>query len=128
VFVVYAVLLAIGTHWPNARIPAPEGLRPDLLIHVVALGLWTVLLTASGLLGPATAARTAAAAALVATGYSILDEATQAIPALGRTAALDDWMADILGVAIGAGACLVAARGGSARSGARSGSDGGASE
>ena len=43
-------------------------------------------------------------------GYAALDELTQAIPGLGRTAGLDDFAADVLGVTLGVAAGAVVLR------------------
>jgi len=88
-FWLYAITLATLTHWPALRVEAPIE-RPDLLIHLGAFGLWTLLL--AGLV------RSPLAVGLIASCYAALDEGTQAIPILHRTAGWDDLAADLLGV------------------------------
>ncbi len=107
-FVAYAVLLFIGTHWPNLKIPTAVVQRPDLVIHLTAFGTWTVLLWWSGLAGLRARWRTAVRVLVIGLVYAAVDEVSQGIPGLGRTVALDDYLADALGVGVGA---LVAALG-----------------
>ncbi len=109
-FVVYAIVLVVATHWPRLTIEGPIE-RPDLVIHLAAFGLWCVLLAMTGLLGGRWTARNIAASVGVSLAYAALDEGTQAIPALGRTAALDDYLADAAGIVLaGAGLALLAWR------------------
>ncbi len=101
-FVIYALALAIATHWPRLRIESELMERPDILIHVVAFGGWTLALNlAAWVSARAPRGRRVAACAVVAALYACLDEGTQAIPALGRTAAWDDLAADFSGVLLG---------------------------
>ncbi|HBS29890.1 MAG TPA: hypothetical protein DEB06_10690 [Phycisphaerales bacterium] len=96
-FAFFALLLVTATHWPRLTVPGP-GPRPDLMIHFVAFGVWTGLLIASGFFGAALSGRNVLVSAGVALAYAALDEATQGLPALGRTAALDDWLANAAGI------------------------------
>ncbi len=110
VFITYAIILAIATHWPRLRIEGPIE-RPDLWIHMGAFGLWAALLALTALLGPRWTVSNILASVGVALAYAAIDEGSQAIPALGRTAALDDYLADAAGIlAAGAGLCLIAWR------------------
>lgn len=107
-FFVYAFALFVATHWPRLTIPM-EG-RPDLRIHAGVFAGWTGLLIACGFFGPPLSGRNIVLCIPVAVAYAAVDEWIQAIPGLHRTAALDDWAADVVGVAVGALlAALVAA-------------------
>ena len=70
------------------------------MIHLAAFFTWTALLIACGFFGPALSGRNVLVSGAVALAYSALDEATQGIPGLGRTVALDDWLANASGVAL----------------------------
>jgi VanZ family protein len=102
-FLLYIPVLFTATHWPRLTIPG-EG-RKDLIVHVAALGFWTALLIGAGFFGPPLSRRNIFAAFGIATLYAVFDEATQAIPFIHRTAALDDWAADCAGIFL---ACVVA--------------------
>lgn len=99
-FCCFAAATFTATHWPALKIAGPVP-RPDLFIHFVVFGAWTVLLHLSGLLGRADAPRTAQRTAAVAFLYAAFDEGTQAVPVLQRTVALDDLLANWGGVALG---------------------------
>jgi VanZ family protein len=103
VFWPYAAALFVGTHWPALRIEGPID-RPDLWTHAAVFAVWTILLTRCGYFGPWTGRRNIAWSAVVAVLMGAFDEATQAIPVLQRNAAWDDFLADVVGVALGAGA------------------------
>ena len=106
-FAAYAVVLVTATHWPQLRIEGPVP-RSDLYIHIAAFGLWTLLLIATQLLGPWRSRR----AVTRAVGVGLLvaaDELTQAIPALGRTVALDDYLANAAGVLLAGLAVMIVA-------------------
>jgi VanZ family protein len=99
-FVGIAVLLFVGTHWPQLRIEGPIK-RPDLVIHFVAFGLWSFLFCMTGLLGEPGTRSNAIRCFLVGLVYAAFDEATQMIPALGRFAGLDDYAFNVIGLIIG---------------------------
>ncbi|MEM1167048.1 MAG: murein biosynthesis integral membrane protein MurJ [Planctomycetota bacterium] len=111
-FAAYAILLFTLTHWPALRIDRAPIDRPDLWIHSAAFGLWAFLLGASGWLARGRL-RTPIAHPLAVLGvgvlYAAIDEALQAIPALNRFAAFDDFAANAAGIGVGVGA-FVAAR------------------
>lgn len=111
------LVLATATHWPRLRIEGPIA-RPDLWIHLIAFGVLGVVLTLAALFGPITARRNLALSWVVGVLYAAIDEATQAIPILGRTAAWDDLAADAAGVTIGVALVGVAGRWWRARAGA----------
>ena len=102
-FAVYVIALVVGTHWPSLDLgEAPEG--SDKWLHLVAYAGWAVLGAASGLFGAwwgwPTLARVVAAGAI----FAAVDEATQGLPGINRHPGLGDWIADVLGLAIGAAA------------------------
>ncbi|RMD65420.1 MAG: VanZ family protein [Planctomycetota bacterium] len=96
-FGLYALALAAATHWPDVRIPGPDELHPDKLVHLAAFGLWTALLLRSGLLGPwrSWGARWRTLGALLF--YAVVDEVTQAIPGLHRQVSHWDVAANVIG-------------------------------
>jgi len=121
-FSLYALTLFLGTHWPGLRVDSTVIQRPDLFVHLSIFGTWAALLLTTGLparlvarLSPCDDAasqcdaapciyRTTLAGWVIAAVYAAIDESSQAIPALHRTAAWDDYAADLLGVTLG---CLV---------------------
>ncbi len=106
-FGVCAVALAIGTHWPSLTLPEPGGFaRFDLVLHGGAFLIWTSLLIASAFFGRTFSAQNILACAMVGTTYAALDELTQMFPGLNRHAGFDDWLMDLVGVAL---ACVGAA-------------------
>lgn len=102
-FFLYIPALFTATHWPNLKIEGSG--RPDLVVHLAAFGLWTSLFIASGFFGPALSWRNIRWAFLIAPLYAAADEALQAIPSLHRTAAFDDWLANLTGITL---ACISA--------------------
>ncbi len=104
-FVLYALALLVATHWPKLSIQGPIE-RPDLFIHAGAFGLWTLLLVASGFFGRVLARRNILISGAIGAVYAPLDEVSQSIPILGRVAAVDDALANLLGVSLAVGACL----------------------
>jgi VanZ family protein len=91
--------LFVATHWPSLAIEAPIA-RPDLILHAGAFALWTAFLLATGYIGSQRSRRVVLAVGVVALAYAGLDELLQAIPILHRHAAVDDWIADAVGVAL----------------------------
>jgi VanZ family protein len=106
---VYALVLAVATHWPRLVIEGPVA-RSDLYIHVAAFFVLGGLLGMAALFGRAASPRNLAFAWFVGVGFAGLDELTQAIPAIGRTAGWDDFLADIAGVTLGLFAAGAVAR------------------
>ncbi len=96
-FWVYVPLLFTATHWPNAKLPMTG--RPDLVLHLTIFGVWTGLLIGAAFFGAALSWRNILWCAAIGAVYSGVDEALQAIPAIRRNAAWDDWGANLLGVA-----------------------------
>lgn len=91
VFVLYALALTTGTHWPRLELP-PESPASDKTIHVVAFCGLTLLLWRTGWISRAWLI---AAVALV---WSALDEVSQGLPGLYRTVSIKDLIANIAGV------------------------------
>lgn len=105
-FFAFALLLFVGTHWPQLRIEGPIS-RPDLVVHLVAFGIWGLLFCLSGLVGEPGSLATAARGLGIGALYAAFDEASQAIPVLGRFAGLDDYTFNILGLLIGCSLSLL---------------------
>lgn len=105
VFVIYTLTLLLATHWPQLSIKGPIQ-RPDLVIHVGAFGLWTLLLILAAFFGRPLARRNILASTAVGAVYAPLDELSQGLPGLHRVVALDDALANLLGVSLAGGACL----------------------
>lgn len=91
--IVYALALTTGTHWPRLQLGTETVPAPDKLIHWVAFAGLALLVWASGLIPRLWLF------ALVVLGWPVLDELTQAIPALGRHISLLDLLAGELGAA-----------------------------
>ena len=105
-FAGFAVLLFAGTHWPQLRIEGPIP-RPDLVVHLVVFGLWALLLCISGIFGEPGQFATSARCFGVGLVYAAFDESTQMIPALGRFAAMDDYLFNVIGLMLGAGLAML---------------------
>lgn len=116
-FLGYAALLAAMTHWPKLEVPGPATVRTDLIVHVGAFALWAWLLHRAWRWGASGRGRAehgpwlgAVGVWCVSAAYSMLDEWTQAIPALGRHASWPDAIANLVGVTVGvASSCAAAA-------------------
>ena len=111
-FVVYAVALAVGTHYPGIRIEGAME-RPDLLVHVAAFGFWAFGLMLCRFFGPVLSLRNVLISAAVALVYAGVDEYSQGIPGLNRTVAMDDFLAGgvgIIGATATAGLAILAKR------------------
>lgn len=98
-FACFALAVFTATHWPQLRFEGPIQ-RPDLVIHLAAFFAWTALLIACGFVGPALSPRNTLVSGTIALAYSAADELSQGIPWLGRTVALDDWLANATGVGL----------------------------
>lgn len=115
-FWLYAVGVFISTHWPKLRIESSLLPRVDIHIHMGTFFAWTALLLLTGYfardardplaesrgvrgwLGLTLTPRAIVPGVLIGVVYAAFDEGTQAIPALGRTAAWDDYAADCGGI------------------------------
>ena len=100
----YAGLLFTATHWPRLELPGPEG--SDKVIHIGAFGTWMLLATACGWFDEPLTDRNILRTLLVAAAYAGADESLQAIPFEHRTAALDDYGANVIGITL-AGLALI---------------------
>lgn len=109
VFPAYVLALLAATLWPNLRIESQTIERPDLLAHLVVFGGFQILLTACGFFGRPASLRNIALATAAGLVFAGLNEAAQAIPALGRTSAVDDYLANALGIAAAAACWTLAA-------------------
>lgn len=98
-FVVYAVVLFYATHRPNLVIDGPIE-RTDLVVHVGAFGLWTLLLAATGWAGAWRTGLGRLRVLAIASVYAAADEASQAIPVFRRVFGFDDMAANVLGVVL----------------------------
>jgi VanZ family protein len=109
-FILYALALFTGTHWPALDVRSDVIQRPDLLAHFVIFALWALALWQSGLAGDPALPRTIPRCVLIGVVYAAIDEALQAIPILRRNAALDDYAFNVIGVLIGAAIAWTLAR------------------
>ena len=109
IFAIYAALTVTATHWPKLELPLPS-MRPDILIHMLVFGLWTIACVYAGFFGPILSRRNMLLAGAVSLVYSAIDEVTQGLPGVNRVVGLDDALANAAGVAVGVGLCFLAAR------------------
>lgn len=101
VFWVYAAVLFTLTHWPRLDVRV-EGIdRPDLFVHFGAFGGWFGLFWLTGYAGRPGAWLGVLVSYVVALMYAGFDEGLQAIPAVHRTCAWDDFGFNCLGVTLG---------------------------
>lgn len=92
VFVVYAIALTLGTHWPELRIaPGPAS---DKVIHLLAFAGFTILLSCTRWL-PATWM-----VGVIAAVFAALDELTQGLAVLHRWVSWEDLAVNELGVGV----------------------------
>lgn len=92
-FCVMAAASSVATHWPRLALAAGES-PVDKLAHASSFALLSVLLWRTRWVR-----RIPVLMALMA-AWATLDEVTQAIPVLHRHADLDDWLADLAGIAV----------------------------
>ncbi len=109
IFALYAALTVTLTHWPKLKVPFPES-RSDLLVHMTVFGLWTTSFIGGAFLGSVLSRRNILLGGLASAIYSVIDEITQGIPGVNRTVALDDALANALGVALAVVVLLLLAR------------------
>lgn len=100
-FVVYAIALATGTHLPDLTTPSLGMDFSDKLVHFAAFLIWTVLLCWTGWIKGPRHGRRLLLIATTAGAYALIDELTQAFPALHRSVSVGDLAANFLGVATG---------------------------
>ncbi len=100
IFVVYAIVLFTATHWPQLRIDGPP-IRTDLIIHFGAFGAWAFFFAATAWVGNWNSWRGLRWPFVIGILYAAIDEGSQAIPAIGRTCAWDDFAANCGGIFLG---------------------------
>ncbi|MCC7389006.1 MAG: VanZ family protein [Phycisphaerales bacterium] len=101
-FALYALVLVTATHWPELVIQAPSFSRLDLVVHAGAFGCWAVLLTLAGFCGRPLSRRNISISALIALGYSAIDEVSQALPFVRRSVDASDLAANWAGIVLAA--------------------------
>ncbi len=101
-FVAYAIVLFVATHKPGVQVNVVPGIRLDLLIHMAAFGVWTILLGLTGWLPDLRRAAGLAALMAVGVGYAVIDESSQALPIFDRVFDPADMLANALGAAFAA--------------------------
>ena len=90
-FIAYLVLLTTATHWPRLAL-GPEVPVNDKEIHIAVFATFTFLLWRTRWIA------NLGLVALVALLWAGLDESSQAIPAVHRTACWPDYFANAAGV------------------------------
>ncbi len=108
ILVVYTAALLVGTHWPSLRVSAPTPIPLDKILHCIGFaGFASFLLLAR--LRPGRAEGESAFtrgnilfALGVGLAYAVADEASQALPLLGRFATWSDVVANVTGIAVAA--------------------------
>jgi len=98
VFILYAIALFLGTHWPQLDLGEPPVDHFDKFLHFGAFAGWSLLLAACGFFGAPLSKRNLAWCLPIALVYAGLDELLQAIPALNRHASWWDYGANTAGV------------------------------
>lgn len=104
VLALYWLVLITATHWPGLTkedVPDLGWLPFDKVMHVLTFAGLAALLTWSRWFPRHGGGFNAVAAVAIGLVYGGLEEITQ--PYFGRTAALDDLLADLIGLVIGAG-------------------------
>ncbi|MEL7237657.1 MAG: VanZ family protein [Planctomycetota bacterium] len=98
---VYAVIAFVGTHWPSfgEKIIRDEPIvRPDKIFHFGGFLVYAVVL--ANVLGRRFSFAVTVTLCVVGLGvYGVFDELTQ--PFFNRTADVNDWAANMAGVAVG---------------------------
>lgn len=93
-FIVYAVAMTTGTHWPRLDLSVGEIRAPDKILHMLAFGGLAFLLSRTRWI------RSKWMLLFVMLVWAMLDEITQAIPILGRTFSWLDVSAGALGITL----------------------------
>lgn len=106
-FIIYGCVLLLGTHWPRLEARLGDIPRPDLYIHLVSFGLFTLLLVYSRWFGPLLSFRNLSWAGLLSLAFALLNEASQGLPIVQRQARFDDGAANVLGVAMALSAVVL---------------------
>ncbi len=111
-FILYALTLATGTHWPGLVIRVPSFNYADKVVHFTAFLLWTVLLGLTGWCRvKGSPRRQLFAIGLIAGLYAAVDELTQGLPGVMRTVSASDLAANWLGITFGVLTLIIIGRG-----------------
>lgn len=97
--------LLLATHLPPSGIELP-GAQSDKVIHTLAYALLALLLCKFAAAGEPLGRTKTIAVFLILAGYGVLDELSQRV-ASGRTPDVRDWLADLIGLALGIAVFLV---------------------
>jgi VanZ family protein len=102
VFVLYALTLATGTHWPGLVISVHSFNYADKVVHFTAFLLWTVLLGLTGWFRvKGSTRRQLLTIGMIAGLYAAVDELTQGLPGVMRTVSASDLAANWIGITTG---------------------------
>lgn len=110
-------LFIMGVSWylsSQERVPMPGFQNSDKLVHFVCFGIlsasWSLWFSRASWRGAGWSSwKNATLCTLFTSVYGAIDEFHQSFTP-GRCAGADDWLADSLGAAIGAAACVLIAR------------------
>jgi hypothetical protein len=105
VFAAFTLLLLTLTLWPALEVPIPIH-RSDLIAHLTFFGTFGALAMCGGFFGPPRSDGNILRTLLWAAVFAGVDEGLQAIPALHRTCALDDYGANLIGLGLAAAMML----------------------
>jgi hypothetical protein len=94
VLVVVAALAFVATHWPRLELAGTGGAPLDKLAHALNFAVLTALFWQAGWV------RRLPILPAVMVAWCSFDELSQGIPGLGRTVDLDDWLANLAGIAV----------------------------
>jgi len=94
----FAVILFTATHWPALQLPGPP--NTDKFVHIAAFGCWTMLLILAAFFGGPFRWRNILACLIIAPIYAAIDEYSQAIPFIKRSAEFADYFANLKGIGL----------------------------
>jgi len=86
-FVLYALALTVGTHWPNLTL-SPEVPVSDKSIHFTAFGTLTILLWLTRWI------RSRIVTGVIVMVWAAVDEVSQGLPGVHRTVSIYDLLAN----------------------------------
>jgi len=92
---IWWIAAAVATHVPAEDLPV--GVHSPSLLHVVGYAITTALFLMSLIAYGIAVPRRWLIAVVVIAAYAAVDEATQ--PWVGRDGSVDDWVADLIGMA-----------------------------
>jgi VanZ family protein len=94
-FVLYALALISGTHWPNPiQLDVPP--QSDKVVHFVAFFFWMLIFRSSRALG--SISNSTSLYISIAMCYAAFDEITQGLPGINRTVSIGDLLANFAGI------------------------------